>query len=340
MATQVDNSKWLQWVASLMGGSRHSYAASLPADRYHCLLDDLPLHLVPAPARRLLRESPHRALVLNPECTFRSPQELPEELCGRKDLLSGFAQQGTIAWVRESSTGMQLPFWLSPELEVRLRDLRPNEPVSGSLAAGMRNLLEAAEILIPCGPPDGEEGIRSSAAQFQERGYEPLPGLIHPFHVAALRRYYRHQIRRGAIALGDQQSARRYIAHNEPVARYFHHQLASALSRVAGRALKPSYVYFASYLSGAELKKHTDREQCDFSITFCLDYSPEPELATPWPISLQTPKGTVSVYQALGDGLAYRGMQLPHYRGKLREGQTSTSIFFHYVTEDFAGPLA
>jgi hypothetical protein len=30
---------------------------------------------------------------------------------------------------------------------------------------------------------------------------------------------------------------------------------------------------------------------------------------------------------------------LPHYRSALREGQTSTSISFHYVAADFSGPL-
>jgi hypothetical protein len=139
--------------------------------------------------------------------------------------------------------------------------------------------------------------------------------------------------------LGDRQSARRYIAHNEPVAKFFHHQLTSTLSRIAGRALKPSYAYLATHLSGAELQKHTDREQCDYSITLCLDYSPEPKLATPWPICLQTSRGMVKVYQTLGDGLAYRGTQLPHFRTPLPDGQTSTSIFFHYVTAEFAGPL-
>ncbi|HKU24427.1 MAG TPA: hypothetical protein VJQ54_03090, partial [Candidatus Sulfotelmatobacter sp.] len=127
--------------------------------------------------------------------------------------------------------------------------------------------------------------------------------------------------------------------HNEPVARFFHHQLTSIFSQVTGTELKPSYVYLASYLSGADLKKHTDREQCDYSITFCLDFSPEPELATSWPICLQTSSGTVKVYQALGDGLAYRGTQIPHFRTALRQGCTSTSIFFHYVREDFAGSL-
>lgn len=170
-------------------------------------------------------------------------------------------------------------------------------------------------------------------------GYAPIAGLIHPFHVAALRRYYRHLIRTGAIQLGDRQSSRRYIAHNEPVARFFHQQITARLSQLAGEALRPSYVYLASYLSGAELKKHVDREQCEYSVTFCLDFSPEPELATPWPIRLDTASGTVKVYQALGDGLAYRGTRLPHYRDALGEGQTSTSIFFHYVPEGFQGPL-
>jgi hypothetical protein len=174
---------------------------------------------------------------------------------------------------------------------------------------------------------------------FREKGYAPLGNLIHPFHIAALRRYYRYLIRTGAIKLGDGQSLRRYVAYNEPVARFFHREIAGALSAVAGEPIKPSYVYLASYLSGAELKQHTDREQCDFSVTLCLDFSPEPAHATPWPIYLDTPACTVTVYQALGDGLAYRGTRLPHYRRVLSEGQTSTSIFFHYVAADFSGSL-
>jgi len=144
---------------------------------------------------------------------------------------------------------------------------------------------------------------------------------------------------RGTIRLGDEQSSRRYVAHNEAVARFFHHQIANAVSAIVGEALKPSYVYFGSYLSGAELKKHTDRPQCAFSVTLCLDFSPEPDLATSWPIRLDTPEGTVKVYQALGDALVYRGTRVPHYRHVLAKGYTSTSIFFHYVPEDFPGSL-
>jgi hypothetical protein len=225
----------------------------------------------------------------------------------------------------------------------------PNQPLPGTLPKEACAILAMAGILKPVGQDDlhpaGDPGWsaarRAKLSQlFRDKGYAPLRDLIHPFHVAALRRYYRYLIRKGEIQLGDGQSPRRYIAYNDPVARFFHHQIAGTLTAVAGETVKPSYVYLASYLSGAELKKHTDREQCEFSVTLCLDFSPEPAMETPWPIKLDTSAGTVTVYQALGDGLAYRGTKLPHYRDVLSPGHTSTSIFFHYVSENFAGSLA
>jgi len=343
MASSLDNPAWLEWLTSLMGGGeRRSYAATLPPDRFSCLLDELPFHLTPRISLRTLRRRENRgqALYLNPECTVCAAGSLPEEIAERKALLSGFALQGTVAWVRGLS-GNLVPFWLGPQLEDAVGRLRPQEPVSPCVSESSQRLLAASNILVPKDRTDAhqEETMSRASSNFRAKGYAPLGDLIHPFHIAALRRYYRYLIRTGAIRLGDGQSPRRYVAYNEPVARFFHHDLASTLSAVAGESLKPSYVYLASYLSGAELKKHTDREQCEFSITLCLDFSPEPELATPWPIRLDTAAGTVTVYQAPGDGLAYRGTRLPHYREPLGKGQTSTSIFFHYVRDDFAGSL-
>ncbi|MFZ0732567.1 MAG: hypothetical protein WAM79_09600 [Candidatus Sulfotelmatobacter sp.] len=346
MASSINNSAWLEWMAALMGGvSRQAEAAAFPPDRFYCLLDELPLHLIPRPARQALHQGGQdlQPLLLNPDCLITSGEQLPGELAHSADLFSGVALQGTIAWVRSSSTGSLLPFWLGRNFTTLLQSLPPNEPVPATFPAETRELLRAAGILIHqsslASIPSPPAQIAQPAAMFRERGYAPLRDLIHPFHIAALRRYYRHLIRTGAIQLGDRQSPRRYVAYNEPVARLFHHQITGAFSGLACEPLKPSYVYLASYLSGAELKKHTDREQCEFSITLCLDFSPEPALATPWPIRLDTPQGSVTVYQALGDALAYRGTRLPHYRHALPEGHTSTSIFFHYVSAHFEGPL-
>jgi hypothetical protein len=340
----------MEWMGSLMGVSRQTYAATFPPDRFYCLLDDLPLHLVPRRNANLLHAGRERQaqISLNPECILCTNGELPDELAGQADLVSRFALQGSIAWVRDATTATLLPFWLGPELEERLRSMRSKPLVLALLPYELREILVAAGILINEKQTvrmnlKRAEAITRASHVFRERGYAPLGSLIHPFHIAALRRYYRYLVRSGAISLGDRQSPRRYVAYNESVARFFHHQIVPIVSAIAGEPVKPSYVYMASYLSGAELRKHTDREQCEFSVTLCLDFSPEPVLATPWPIRLDTSHDghhqSVSVYQVLGDGLAYRGTRLPHYRDVLAEGQMSTSIFFHYVGADFAGSL-
>jgi hypothetical protein len=350
MAETLNNSPWMEWVESIMGGvspasgSRLTATAALRPDRYYCLLDELPLHLIPQSARTLASAGEStRELSLNPACEILDGRHLPEHLAKQEELFSAFAMAGTIAWVRDSA-GCLFPFWLSRHTRSLLNGLRPGQKFAGGFPAAAVRLLFAAGILIS--PQDdadarfrSQESLSFAFQMFRHREYAPLPRLIHPFHVAALRRYYRYLIRAGRIPLGDGQSARRYVAYNEPVARFFHRQITAIVSKVVGEPVKPSYVYLASYLSGAQLPRHKDREQCEFSVTFCLDFSPEPRAETPWPIQLQTASGNVKVYQGVGDGLLYRGTKLPHYRDPLAEGRTSTSIFFHYVAADFQGSL-
>lgn len=347
MASQVKDAAWLEWIAGLMGlGSRQTETATLPQGQFHCLLEELPLHLIPR--RELLHNRrgklPEEPLFFNPQCSLLPRGKAPAELESHRALLSNFNLQRTIAWVRDPATASFRPFWLGQRLEDALSALCAEEPVPVRFPGNVRSLLASAGILIPEGYAGRclakwASNVEKSSQQFHERGYVPLDGLIHPFNLAALRRYYRHAIRRGAIRLGDEHVPRRYVAHNESVARFFHHQIGNVVSAIVGERVKPSYVYLASYLSGAELKKHTDREQCEFSVTLCLDFSPEPQLATSWPICVDTREGRAAVYQALGDALLYRGTRVPHYRSILAEGFTSTSIFFHYVPANFAGPL-
>jgi hypothetical protein len=283
-------------------------------------------------------------LSLNPLCRILRDGEVPAELVTSTELLKDFALQGTIAWVRQPETGALCPFWLGSKLTKVVDDSTADCSTLARLSDVDYRLLTSADIFTSL--RDGEQSkdrwrtqIARCAEMFHQRGYAPLRNLLHPFHVAALRRYYRQMIRTGRVYLGDNQSDRRYVAHNESVTRFFHHQIATAVSAIVGEPVKPSYVYLASYLSGSELKKHTDREQCEFSVTLCLDFSPEPAHQTSWPIRLDSPRGSVTVYQVLGDGLVYRGTRVPHYRDPLPQGQTSTSIFFHYVPLDFSGPL-
>ncbi len=317
------------------------FRAGLFPQLFYCRLAEQPDHLVPEYALASEAALTGEDLALHPQCVFTGGGTVPAGLRGQEQLLENFAVQGSVAWIPHAATGFPQPFWLSEECEERLRR---GDWASSGFPPHIRQALVMAGMLVR--PSQLQEQaaywagiVAHSAAQFRERGYAPIAELIHPFQIAALRRYFRHRIRTGGMILGDGQSPRRYVAHNESVARFFHHQLTPMVAAVAGEAVKPSYVYAASYQGGAKLERHTDREQCEFSITFCLDYSPEPALATGWPLQLHTRPGMVTVYQAIGDALLYRGRELPHSRATLRPGQTSTSIFFHYVRQDFAGPL-
>src|ERR1700749_4337463 len=115
MASSLNNLAWLQWMSTLMGEvSRQTFAATLPPNRFYCLLDELPLHLIPQHSLRSSQVQPDRnqPLYFNPECYVCNAGELPEELASQKTLLSGFALEATIVWVRDRATGSLLPFWL------------------------------------------------------------------------------------------------------------------------------------------------------------------------------------------------------------------------------------
>jgi hypothetical protein len=337
----MKDAAWLAWIEQLaVPPASQDRENELPRSLFHCRLDDQPDHLVPARLLRLDWEgSSDRPLFLNPDCFFTPPGELPWDAP-----TDGFAYQGQMVWIKDPVSEALQPFWLGSELNNILSGLQPRDPAPSGLSPQARRKLMMANILVPDDyasrrRQQWDEIVSVVRPQFQSQGYAPVGRLIHPFHIAALRRYYRQQIRTGRLSLGDGQSPLRYKSYNDSVARFFHQQLTAAMTAFAGEPLKASYVYLASYQPGAILEKHTDREQCDFSVTLCLDYAPEPSSATPWPLQLHKQSGTVKVFQAIGDALLYRGCQLPHSREALPEGHTSTSIFFHYVRQGFMGSL-
>ncbi|HEX4486689.1 MAG TPA: hypothetical protein VH088_10505 [Terriglobales bacterium] len=336
MATQVKDAAWLAWIERLVAEAPTSF----PPERFHCLLDDQPDHLAQrSPLQSQAWEDlADRPLFLHPDCWMTRGAQSP----GDVPYIDHFALQGDVLWLKDPASLMIQPFWLGRELAACVRGLQPDESVSAP--AHILRKLFMAGIVVP------ENFAHNRRRQWAERLgrisegycknlYAPMRSVLHPLHVSALRRYFRHLIRKGLLHLGDEQSSRRFITHNEGVLRFFHQQLTATVSAVAGQKVTPSYVYLGAYQGGAILEKHTDRPQCDFSLTFCLDYSPEPKLETPWPIELHPASGKVTVYQAIGDGLFYRGCRVPHSRQALPEGHSSTSIFFHYVREDFEGSL-
>jgi hypothetical protein len=325
-------------------GRTEDEADDIPQSQFHCLLDDQPSYLLPAnlPLENQ-NPDPSVGLILNPQCWFSWDGPAPQEVAWYLPFLSNFFFGLDTVWVADPIVRGLMPFWVGPQVRSLLAELRPGGPIPATMPTNICSTLSGAEVFVDPGHIERRraEWANSStywAAHFRMHGYSTVPGLIHPFHVASLRRYYRHLIRAGALRLGDSQCRGRYVAHNESVARFFHYQLAAAVSQVAGAPVKPSYVYVAAYQGGAELPKHKDREQCEYSLSLCIDHSP-PDREGSWPLFLETNEDATIVLQRIGEGVVYKGRDIAHYREPLPEDSTAIFLLLHYVLEEYSGTL-
>ena len=208
--------------------------------------------------------------------------------------------------------GAARPFWTGPRFRDSISHLKPGGTSPG-LSERNCAILATAGVLVNAEEEAQrndrwEQAFSRSSRLFRERGYAAGTGLIHPFHIGSCCRYYRHLLRTGGMQLGDSGSARRWVTHNESTAVFFHRQMMTIVGKLAGVPVKPSYVYVAVYQDGANLPVHTDRAQCEYSITMLVDATPEPSGKSPWPLYLVTGTGDVPIRQSLGEALFYRGL--------------------------------
>lgn len=267
-------------------------------------------------------------------------------------------------WVKNSVTGADCGYWLTPS---------EAELISGFVPGQKPKLPDDPDLISRCLQADiiltepraverdryWANAVSSAREKFADSKYAILRSIFPPAQMAAIRKFYRDYIAQGLMPFGDTQVTNRYRQYNEPFATFIHKMLTPAMSQIVGEPVKPSYCYAASYKDCAVLNPHTDQIFCEFSISFQVDYEPEPPgNLSPWALyvdpfewsgdlptngthlnwdrySDEKTAGT-AVHLANGDGLVYKGRELVHYRYALPPGHRSTSLFFHYVSEDFS----
>jgi hypothetical protein len=300
--------------------------------RYSCFLDAL------EPTQDI---GPDDWLV-NPSLQVQIGPTVPPSLLRQTRFRDRFLADFPLLWVEDPATGVHYPHWSRRELVGVLRRLVAGHPPPPLPAALFAHLVAAGVLVTASEREDRRRDFDALAARARqglaEHLYCELPQLLHRAHAAALCRYYEALIGSGTWALGDEQVPLRHGWHNEMVARYFHHQLTDVVSRVAGEPVRPSYVYVSGYRPGAVLKPHVDRKQCTFTLSVMVEPPPEPSRA-PWPLWFQTHQGNVSVTQSSGDGVLFRGSDLPHWRDRPPPGHAPTTLIFHYVPRDFVGVI-
>lgn len=304
-------------------------------------------------------------LTINPSFRFE-----PFDLTKVSHLINdnNFSPDFPIAWVKLPVTEIEVGYWLRNEFVEIAQKLTAGEKLAFEINDKVLSKFIQAGILINTDSwrkkeIEIEQQLETASQTFQDEKYVVVEKILPSYYMRAMKTFFREYVSNGFMAFDGRQVKHRFYEHNLPLARFFHRDFTKLMSIIVGEDVKPSYAFSASYFGEAALDPHIDRAQCEYSISFQVDYQPEPkDDLSPWglyvsPLELaeRQHKGSFpwgdypeddpdsrkckKVHLRSGDGLFYRGCELVHYRYPLEKGHTSTSIFFHYVAKDFAGEL-
>jgi len=108
--------------------------------------------------------------------------------------------------------------------------------------------------------------------------------------------------------------------------------LGKRAAAITGQTLRPTYHYARIYRAGATLGPHTDRAECEISVSINLG-------GDPWPLGIfdRDHHPHTHTLQA-GDALFYRGIEHVHWRPGRFSGRSRAQMFGHWVGVEAPGP--
>ncbi len=171
-----------------------------------------------------------------------------------------------------------------------------------------------------------------SAYGFSERGYGLLRKLVTGPALAFLYEYASKTARFGITYLDDPNAPGAPSWTNDAMMEALLEALLPALENATQRKLLPTYACLRMYRRGDILRRHVDRPSCEISMTLCLGFAGSEN----WPIWLESAGVPQSFALEPGDGLVYKGVELPHWRDPCTL-ETAVQVFLHYVNRD--GPF-
>ena len=116
-----------------------------------------------------------------------------------------------------------------------------------------------------------------------------------------------------------------------PACSFVMKRIQPVLEELLGEELIPSYWFTTTYHQGGWMNCHTDRPSCEISVTMniCGDAA--------WPIKLKDLEGNKqAVVTPPGDGVAYLGTIVPHWRSPMRshDNDRFMQLFLHFVRKN------
>ena len=165
---------------------------------------------------------------------------------------------------------------------------------------------------------------------FQEKGFQNVKGFIPSFFSTYLRNYFTLRAQNDPSLRGDEQAPNSHCVYGDPAFDMVMAMSTEDIGRIVGKNLIPQYTYARIYKNGSDLKIHSDRPECQYSVTLCLGG----EYEKPWPIWIKDYAGkSHEVPLDVGDMVVYHGTKLEHWRNKF-EGNLQYQLFMHYVDSE------
>lgn len=288
--------------------------------------------------------SDSKTLVINKRIQIQKGSGPPEGSADAFPYCARFLSGYPILWVEDTGTKILAPYWLNDKYLELIQGLIAGEISPSELDQSVSTTLAAAKVLVPAEHEESQtrqskETFANLFMQLQSQQYAIVRRMIHPLQIAALRRYFRTLDHKNFLVPDVHGPTVRYFLHNEEVAMFVHRQMTNLVRCVTRELIKPSYCFLSQYKSGAVLTRHIDRPQCLWNVSLLIDADPDREVSDSWPIYLEVGHETKAIRLEMGDGLLYRGTEIPHWREKLGDGETATLMLCHFVPEDFAGDL-
>jgi len=134
------------------------------------------------------------------------------------------------------------------------------------------------------------------------------------------------------FSIGDSQVSKRVPLHQNNLYCNILNRMQPLLESAARVALLPTYCYPVVNVPGSLLKRHVDRDACEFTATLTICNEPSNII---WPIYAQLKdKSEIRIDMNPGDLCFYDGRDAEHWRDSLPDDQYNVSIFLHYVRVD------
>lgn len=279
---------------------------------------------------------------INPQIYIQENEETPFLIRERLPFSDFFPKNFPIFWIEEPKTKIIMPYWFTGEKKELIYRLINENLVITDLTEQVLQQLIMANILIPGNYLSGNFN-EELATMFNNvnqtlisKGFVILKEIINPLQIGALRKYFRVLEEKDCFSR-DFSLWERDLLRDDPVLKFIHHQIGQFINKFTPQKVWPTYGVLSVYRPGAILLKHIDSKQQDWNMSLSMDMVPEFNESDAWPIFLEV-KGIVhEIKLGLGDGVLYRGSEIPHWRNKLPENHKQTVCLFHFVEDNFPG---